>query len=75
MFRDSVVFADLSEGAVLPLEGNWDLFRSLLTLNEGVRRNFPFVLDVRLFIGGKEVFFEEFNGIFTDPADNMKTAP
>ena len=75
MYRDAVVYADLSESAALPMEGNWDVFRSLLTLNEGIRRNFPFVGVVRLFIGGKEVFFEEFRGIFADPADNMKTAP
>jgi len=75
MYRESVVYADLSESAVLPMEGNWDVFRSLLTLNEGVRRNFPFVENVRLFIGGNEVFFNEFFGIFTKPADNSKTSP
>ena len=75
MCRESVVYADLSESAVLPMEGNWDVFRSLLTLNEGVRRNFPFVENVRLFIGGNEVFFNEFFGIFTKPADNSKTSP
>ena len=74
MYRGSVVYADLSETAALPIDGNWDVFRSLLTLNEGIRRNFPFVEDVKLFIGGNEVFFEEFRGIFVDPADNSKTA-
>jgi len=75
MYRETVVYADLSESAALPLEGNWDVFRSLLTLNEGIRRNFPFVGDVRLFIGGNEVFFNEFYGIFTKSADNSKTSP
>jgi len=75
MYRETVVYADLSESAALPLEGSWDVFRSLLTLNEGIRRNFPFVGDVRLFIGGNEVFFNEFYGIFTKPADNSKTSP
>jgi hypothetical protein len=75
MYRDSVVYADLSESAALPVEGDWDVFRSLLTLNEGIRRNFSFVGDVRLFIGGNEVFFEEFCRIFTDHADNGRTAP
>jgi hypothetical protein len=75
MYRETVVYADLSEYAALPLEGSWDVFRSLLTLNEGIRRNFPFVGDVRLFIGGNEVFFNEFSGIFADPADNRKTSP
>ena len=75
MYRDTTVYADLSESAALPMEGNWDVFRSLLTLNEGLRRNFPFIADVRLFIGGNEVFFEEFRGIFADHADNTKTVP
>jgi len=75
MYREAVVYADLSESAAFPMEGSWDIFRSLLTLNEGIRRNFPFVGDVRLFIGGNEVFFNEFSGIFADPADNRKTPP
>jgi hypothetical protein len=75
MYRETVVYADLSETAALPIEGNRDVFRSLLTFNEGIRRNFPFVEDVRLFIGGNEVFFNEFSGIFADPADNSKTSP
>jgi hypothetical protein len=78
MLREAVVYADLSESAALPLPdgkdaGN-DVFRSLLTLNEGIRRNFPYVRDVRLFIGGNEVFFNEFRGIFENSADNNKTS-
>ena len=57
----------------IPDEGEG--FRRLLTLNEEIRRNFPYVKDVRIFIGGNEVFFEEFRGIFAKPADNRKTAP
>ena len=75
MYREGVVYADLSEAAALPLGGTGDVFRSLLTLNRGIRRNFPQVKDVRLFIGGNEVFFKEFRGIFTNSADNRKTAP
>jgi len=75
MYREGVVYADLTESAALPLGGNGDVYRSLLTLNEGVRRNFPSIKDVRLFIGGNEVFFKEFRGIFANPADNSKTAP
>ena len=74
MYRDGVIYADLSETAALP-EERGDVFRSLLTINEGIRRNFSNVKDVKLFIGGNEVFFEEFRGIFADPADNSKTAP
>jgi len=75
MYRDTVVYADLSESAALPVEGSWNVFRSLLTLNEGIRRNFPFVGDVMLFISGNQVFFNEFSGIFAEHADNIKTSP
>jgi hypothetical protein len=75
MYRDAVVFADFSESAALPLPGGRDVFRALLTLNQGIRRNFPWVKDVKLFIGGNEVFFEEFRVFFANSADNSKTAP
>ena len=85
IYRDGLVYADLTESAALPFaEENpvsgpkppgGTVYRSLLTLNEGIRRNFSFVKDVRLFIGGNEVFFEEFRGIFSNSADNSKTAP
>jgi hypothetical protein len=75
MYRDEVVFVDLSESAAMPPGGGGDVFRSLLTLNEGVRRNFSYVKDVRMFIGGNEAFFEEFQKIFANSADNSKTAP
>ena len=75
MYREGVVYADLSESAALPLPGGSDVFRSLLTLNEGLRRNFSYIKDAKIFIGGNEVFFEEFRGIFRNSADNSKTAP
>jgi hypothetical protein len=74
MYRDEVVYSDLTEPAALPSEGG-DVWRSLLTLNEGIRRNFPYIKNVKLFIGGNEAFFEEFRGRFTNSADNNKTAP
>ena len=75
MFRDGVVYADLSESAALPYNEGGDVFRNLLTLNKGIRRNFPYTKNVKLFIGGNEVFFEEFRGVFTKSADNSKSAP
>ena len=74
MYRDGVVYSDLTESAALPSEGG-DVFRSLLTLNEGIRRNFPYIKNVKLFIGGNEAFFEEFHGIFGNSVDNSKTPP
>jgi hypothetical protein len=69
MYREGTVYADLSGEAALFPEGG-DVFRSCLTLNQGIRRNFSSVKDVKLFIGGNEIFFNEFQGIFADSADN-----
>jgi hypothetical protein len=70
MYREGVVYADLSEPALFPPEGG-DLFRNLLTLNKGIRRNFSFIKGVKIFIGGNEVFFNEFRAIFKESADNL----
>ena len=73
MYRDGVVFADLTEEAVFTPQYGGSVFHNLLTLNEGIRRNFSSVQDVRIFIGGNQVFFEEFREIFANLADNSKT--
>jgi hypothetical protein len=70
MLRDGAVYADFTQDAAVPPEGV-DLFRSFLTINEGIRRNFSSVRDVKFFIGGNEIFFSEFRGIFANPADNI----
>jgi hypothetical protein len=69
LYRNGVVYADFSTDAVLPVEGG-DVFRSFLTLNESIRRNFSAVKEVKLFIGGNEIFFTEFARFFADSADN-----
>ena len=58
LYRDGVVYADLSEAAALPaLEGarlkEGEVFRGLRTLDQSIRRNFPEVREVRLFINGR----------------------
>ncbi|MCL2381885.1 MAG: GerMN domain-containing protein [Treponema sp.] len=73
MYREGVVFANLTEQAALPPEEGGAVFYSLLTLNKGIRRNFSGVRDVRLFIGGNQIFFEEFREIFMNRADNSRT--
>ena len=73
MFREGVVYADLTEPAALPPPEGGSVFHSLLTLDEGIRRNFSQVKDVRLFIGGNQIFFDKFRGIFANPADNSRT--
>jgi hypothetical protein len=66
LYRDGVVYADLSESAVLPPPEGGDVFRNFLTLYRGIRRNFPSVKDVRLFTAGREAFFEDFRRIFSE---------
>ncbi|QQO08407.1 hypothetical protein [Breznakiella homolactica] len=64
LFRDGVVYADLSEQAALPpLEGGGDLYHNLYVFNMGIRRNFSYVRDVRLFIAGNEAFPEKFRAL------------
>jgi spore germination protein GerM len=72
IFRDGVVYADFSETEALfdNMIGEKGVFLVFLTLNQGIRRNFSSVKDVKFFIGGKEIFFTEFREIFEDFADN-----
>ncbi|MDR0450431.1 MAG: GerMN domain-containing protein [Treponema sp.] len=64
LYRDGVVYADLSEPAALPVSEGGDTFRNFLVLNEGIRRNFSYVKDVRLFVAGNPAYTGEFEGIF-----------
>jgi spore germination protein GerM len=64
MYRNGVVYADFSREAALPIQGGKPIFDNFLTLNQGIRRNFSGVSDVKLFVNGNEVFFGEFSKIF-----------
>ncbi|MDR2144578.1 MAG: GerMN domain-containing protein [Treponema sp.] len=65
IFRDGTVYGDLDQNAALPvLEAKADVFTALLALNRGIRRNFSYAADVKLFIEGNEAFFKEFADIF-----------
>jgi hypothetical protein len=55
LLRGYVVYLDLSEEAAIP-PPTGRLMDNLITLVEGIRRNFLFVKDVRIFIAGNEVF-------------------
>jgi hypothetical protein len=70
LYREGVVYADLSLPAALGVPGGGDAFRNLYTLNRGIRRNFPFVRDVRLFIGGNEAFVKKFRTLWRTIAMN-----
>jgi hypothetical protein len=64
LYREGAVFVDLSASAALGVPGGGDAFRNLYTLNQGIRRNFPFVKETRLFIEGNEAFFKKFHDLF-----------
>jgi spore germination protein GerM len=66
MYRDNTVYADFSKEAVLPVYGGKPLFDSFLALNQGIRRNFDSVSDVKLFVNGNEIFFGEFSKFFRE---------
>jgi hypothetical protein len=64
LYRDGTVYVDLSEAAALPpLEDvppkEGEIFQRLRTLSEGIRRNFPAVLEVKLFINVRCVEFRD----------------
>jgi hypothetical protein len=69
LYRDGVVYVNLSESAALPSLMGKDAFTGLYTLYGGIKRNFSYVKDVRLFIDGHEAFFEKFREIFAGIAD------
>jgi hypothetical protein len=55
LLRGGVVFLSVSVEAAVPQSGS--LRDNLADLSGGIRRNFPFVKDVRFFIEGNEVLF------------------
>jgi hypothetical protein len=71
LLRDGIVYANFNESALIPVfSPEKGVFFSFLILNEGIRRNFSRVKDVRFYIGGREIFSKDFSKIFADSADN-----
>jgi len=62
LYRDGVVYADLTADAELPVEGGTtiDNFR---TLYAGILRNFSYVSDVRFFIDGRAAYADGFQQV------------
>jgi len=60
LLRDGVVYVDLSREAAVPFGDRPDLRADLAILADGLRRNFPFVRDVRFFIQGRQPYLEKF---------------
>jgi len=56
LYRNGVVYADFSGDAVLPPREGGEVFHNFGTLRSGIKRNFPFVGEVRFFIDGKAAF-------------------
>jgi hypothetical protein len=63
LYRDGVVYADLTKEAVLPPPEGGEVFQSFKTLHAGIKRNFSFVKDARFFIAGKAAYEAEFRRI------------
>jgi len=69
LYRNGVVYLDLSEEAALPPPEGGEVLLNMKTLYAGIRRNFPFVRDVRFFIAGRVAFaqaaeeFRQFAGV------------
>ena len=60
LFRNGVVYADLSADAALPPEEGGETLDNFRTMYAGILRNFSFVRDVHFFIAGNAVYVEEF---------------
>jgi len=56
LYRNGTVYVDLSEEAVLPPPEGGEVFMNMKTLYAGIRRNFPFIREVRFFIAGKPAY-------------------
>jgi hypothetical protein len=69
LYRNGVVYLDLSEEAALPPPEGGEVFMNMKTLYAGIRRNFPFVRDIRFFIAGRAAYadaaaeFRQFAGV------------
>jgi hypothetical protein len=60
LYRNGVVYADLTEDSLFPLSENGDTLNNFKTLYAGILRNFSYVKDVHFFIEGNAVYAEEF---------------
>jgi hypothetical protein len=61
LYRDGVVYVDLSDPAALPVEKEPGVWGNFQTLYQGILRNFSYVREVRLFVAGNAAFAGQFN--------------
>jgi hypothetical protein len=69
LYREGVVYANLSESAALPVPEGPGVFTALYTLYSGLQRNFSYVKEARLFIAGNEIYSGKFRELFGSYAD------
>ena len=60
MYRDGVVYADLTEDAAFPPKEGGSTLNNFRTFHASILSNFSYVKDVQFFIEGNAVFAEEF---------------
>jgi hypothetical protein len=58
LYRNGTVYLDLSEEAALPPPEGGEVFLNMKTLYAGIRRNFPYIRELRFFIAGKAAYAE-----------------
>jgi hypothetical protein len=56
LLRKGIAYIHISEDGALPLPPDMDLRKSLAYFQESVVRNFSFIKEVRLFIGGERAY-------------------
>ena len=60
LFRDGVVYINLSENAAVAQLDGRSVRENFITFYSGILRNFSFVNDVRFYIEGNSIFDDEF---------------
>ncbi|GHV83276.1 hypothetical protein AGMMS50212_06160 [Spirochaetia bacterium] len=58
LLRDNTVYLGLSQEAAIHAEEGVELKTGFKTIEECLKRNFPFVKNIRIFIDGNEIFFD-----------------
>ncbi|MDR0408969.1 MAG: hypothetical protein LBH18_01025 [Spirochaetaceae bacterium] len=57
LLRENIVYLSISEEAAIPPPSG-QLSYNLTTMKDGLRRNFPIIKEVRVFIAGNEILTE-----------------
>jgi len=66
IYRDRVVYANLTESAAFPPREGGNVIDNFRTLNDSILRNFSYVNNIHFFIDGNAVSLEPLNGFSTE---------